>query len=266
MTMEQLKISDIVVLLVEPSAIQQKIISRHLNDLGITQITSKASAQEALHDLTISTPDVVISALYLPDMTGTDLVMHMRQDETTQDIAFMLISSETKLDYLEPIRQAGAIAILPKPFDAQELRVAMQNTLEFIDPQREQLDQHLLEDLDVLIVDDSSLSRKHIMRVLNAMGFEKFTEASDGQHALDILTSQYFDLVVTDYNMPNMDGQELIEHIRHSSSQSSIPIMMVTSEENENRLAAVQQSGVSAICDKPFGIETVRSIVQHMFC
>jgi len=264
--MEQLTISDIVVLLVEPSAIQQKIIRRQLNDLGIEHIFCMNSGQEALDNLAISRPDVVISALYLPDMTGTDLLHEMREDKATQDIAFMLISSETKLHYLEPIRQAGAIAILPKPFDTEELRVALQNTLEFIAPSSENLDTQLLEELEVLIVDDSSLSRKHVMRVLKAMGFEKFTQAQDGRHALEILASQYFDLLVTDYNMPNMDGQELIDHIRHSSSQSSIPILMVTSEENENRLAAVQQAGVSAICDKPFGIETVRSIVQHIFC
>ena len=89
--------------------------------------------------------------------------------------------------------------------------------------------------------------------------------ATDGQHAVDMLTEQYFDLVVTDYNMPNMDGRELVDHIRNVSSQASVPVLMVTSEENENRLAAVQQSGVSAICDKPFGVDTVRSLVQQIF-
>ena len=194
----------------------------------------------------IRNPDVVISALYLPDMTGTDLVHKMRENTQTQDMGFILISSETRFRYLDPIRQAGAIAILPKPFTADDLKVAMNNTLDFIDPDSLHLDNFSPEDLDVLVVDDSGMARKHIKRVLSSMGVEKFTEATDGLEALKCLSENYFDLVVTDYNMPNMDGQELVDHIRQQSTQASIPVLMVTSEENENRLAAVQ---IGCFCD-----------------
>lgn len=265
MTIEQLQIHDIVVLLAEPSTTQQKIISKQLADVGVQNIITAKTGQETFQKINSSNPDVVISALYLPDMTGTQLVHQMRANEKTKDMGFILISSETRFRYLDPIRQAGVIAILPKPFNTEELRVAMHNTLDFIDPNFINLDEFNPEELNVLIVDDSSMARKHIKRVLSAMGIEKFTEATDGQEAVNILAEHYFDLVVTDYNMPNMDGRELIDHIRNASSQASIPVMMVTSEENENRLAAVQQSGVSAICDKPFGIDTVRSLVQQLF-
>ena len=156
------------------------------------------------------------------------------------------------------------IAILPKPFNADELRVAMANTLNFIDPTALSLETFSPEEMQVLVVDDSSMARKHIKRVLNSIGIEHFTEAVDGLEASKILENQYFDLVVTDYNMPNMDGQELIDHIRKNSSQASVPVLMVTSEENDNRLAAVQKAGVSAICDKPFAADTVRDLVQQI--
>lgn len=265
MTIDQLQINDIVVLLVEPSSTQQKIISKHLEEVGVGNIIAANNGQEALENIPVSNPDVVISALYLPDMTGTDLVHKMRENPETQDMAFILISSETRFRYLDPIRQAGAIAILPKPFNSEALLVAMQNTLDFIDPNSLSTTEFSPEELEVLIVDDSNMARKHIKRVLASLGIEKFTEATDGREAMEILSGQYFDLVVTDYNMPNMDGKELVDHIRNASSQASVPVLMVTSEENENRLAAVQQSGVSAICDKPFGVESVRSLVQQIF-
>jgi two-component system chemotaxis response regulator CheY len=82
--------------------------------------------------------------------------------------------------------------------------------------------------------------------------------------ALELIESRLYDFVVTDYNMPRMDGRELIEHIRQNSTQSSLPILMVTSEANENRLAALQQSGVSAICDKPFEPAMVRRLVRRI--
>ena len=71
-------------------------------------------------------------------------------------------------------------------------------------------------------------------------------------------------MVFTDYNMPVMDGEELTRHIRENSMQRSIPILMVTSEENGSRLAAVQQAGVSGICDKPFDTDTVMKMIQDI--
>jgi len=264
MTYQQLQISDIVVVLVEPSSTQQKIIGKQLNEVGIRQIIYQSSGEDTLRNLSVNQPDVVISALYLPDMTGTELVHRMRDTEDHQHTAFILISSETRFRYLDPIRQAGAIAILPKPFSKDALQVAMTNALDYIDPEQLDLDTFSPEDLAVLIVDDSKMARQHIMRVLSSLGIEQFHEACDGVEALQLLSDHYFDLVVTDYNMPNMDGKELIEHIRHDSQQASVPVIMVTSEENENRLAAVQKSGVSAICDKPFENKSVKALVQQL--
>ena len=117
---------------------------------------------------------------------------------------------------------------------------------------------------DVLVVDDSFTARNHIKRVLSNMGIERITEAKNGKEAVAILADQFFDLIVTDFNMPEMDGRQLVEHIRSHSNQSSIPVLMVSSESDDNRLAAVQQAGVSAICDKPFEPETVRELLLKM--
>ncbi|MCW8920336.1 MAG: response regulator, partial [Sedimenticola sp.] len=235
------------------------------NNLGIHQITSVLSGQEALVLMEDYEPDLVISTLYLPDMTGTDLVHQMRENDRFSNIAFMLISSETRFRYLDPIRQAGAIAILPKPFTQDALRIALGSTLEFLDPESLDLGRYDPENLSVLIVDDSPLARKYIKKTLTNMGLEIFTEADNGKEAMDLLDSNFFDLIVTDYNMPEMDGEALVSHIRANSNQSSIPIIMVTSEENENRLAAVQQAGVSAICDKPFEPGNIRTLLQQLF-
>jgi len=64
--------------------------------------------------------------------------------------------------------------------------------------------------------------------------------------------------------MPQMDGQALVEYIRKKSMQSSVPILMVSSEANRGRLAAVEAAGVSAICDKPFGTDVVRQMICQL--
>jgi len=264
MSADSIAISDLLVMLVEPSSTQQRIVKQRLAELGIDDSIVVDSGAEALKEMLNQQPDLVISALYLPDMTGTDLVYTMREDASLQDTAFVLVSSETRIRYLDPIRQAGALAILPKPFTHEELKMAISATLDFLAPDSLQLANYDPESVDVLIVDDSALSRKHIRRVLSSMGMEKFTEALDGEEALSLMQEHYFDLVVTDYNMPNMDGKELIDQIRNSNVQPSIPVLMVTSEQNKNRLAAIQQAGVSAICDKPFEPGTIKELIEQI--
>jgi two-component system chemotaxis response regulator CheY len=95
------------------------------------------------------------------------------------------------------------------------------------------------------------------------MGIERVKTADSGLDAIAKLSDDDFDLVVTDLNMLVMDGQQLIQHVRHDMGNTYIPIMIVTSENDAARLSSVQQSGVSAICDKPFEPKSVREI---LFC
>ncbi len=259
-----LSINDLSISVVEPSSTQWHFIQKQLEEMGVTRADCFKTAQEALDDMRQFQPDLVISAMHLPDMTGTELVHAMRGDVVLEAIPFMLISSEVSDYYLEPIRQAGVIAILPKPFNPGDLKRALYSTLEFIKPDIEGLEEIHLEDLEVLIVDDSLTARKHIGRVISNIGIEKITFATNGREAVEILNGQFFDLIITDYNMPEMDGKELTKHVREHSSQRSIPILMVTSEANHSHLAGVKQSGVSAICDKPFEAAQVKQLIINI--
>lgn len=262
--MTQITMDQLYILLVEPSSAQQKIIGKYLGDIGVSGRSWVKTGVEALANMRKDTPDLVISAMYLEDMTGTELVQSMRADDELQSIPFMLISSETHYRYLEPIRQAGVIAILQKPFTLEQLKTAIDSTIYYLDPGGVNINSFSGDELNVLVVDDSHTARKHIMRVLNNMGIEQITTAENGAQALELVAKHYFDLIVTDYNMPQMDGAELVEHVRHGSAQASIPIIMVSSETDESRLAAVTQAGVSAICDKPFDAFTVKQLIEKI--
>ncbi|MFC1602848.1 response regulator [Pseudomonadota bacterium] len=262
--METLTLSELFVMLVEPSSTQGRIICERLEEAGVVDPSWKKEGASALAAMPEEKPDLIISAMHLPDMTGTDLVKTMRNTPELMDIPFMLVSSETDEHYLEPIRQAGAIALLPKPFETDDLKRALCATADYITPNTD-----LLEDINpaaikTLVVDDSAMSRNHISKVLSNIGIEKIIQVENGKEAIDQLQADYFDLLVTDYNMPEVDGQELVRYVRNESSQSSIPIIMVTSETDQSRLTAVRQSGVSAICDKPFETNSVLSLLQQL--
>jgi len=261
--MHSINICDLAILLVEPSKPQLKVIIRQLRNEGITNIEGVASGIEALQTLQRHQPDLIISCLYLPDMTAIELIEHIKHDEALSHIPFMLVSSETSLKMLDRIRQAGVVTILPKPFKTEDLKNALIATIEFVDPQEIDLEHYDVENVRVLVVDDSKLSRKHICRVLNNMGIQRITEAVDGKQAAELFThsQEEFDLIVTDLNMPIMDGQAFIQFIRKELNNTIIPILMVTSEENETRLSKVQKAGVSGICDKPFDPQTVKEML-----
>jgi two-component system chemotaxis response regulator CheY len=256
--------SELSILLVEPSTTQQKVILSHLETAGILNIDTATNGQEALELIKKYPPDLIISAMYLPDMSATDLLLTLHKLDQNSTINFMLISSETSFSALDPIRQAGVIAILPKPFDFEDLSRALATTVDYLSPEEIALKNYDIADLNVLVVDDSNMARKHLSRVLNDIGINNITTAENGLQAIEQIQKSEFDLIVTDLNMPEMDGQQLIEYVRKEMGNTYVPILMVTSEDNEARLGNVQQAGVSAICDKPFEPQSVREILYRV--
>lgn len=265
--MRSVSIHELAILLVEPSATQLKVIMQHLRSEGIAHIEGVGNGAEALAALANHKPDLIVSSMYLPDMTAIELVEKIRHDAVLSHIPFMLISSESRFEALDAIRQAGVVAILPKPFAHEDLKNALRATIEFIDPQEINLEHYDVENVRVLVVDDSALARKHICRVLNNMGIVQITQAADGKQGAELFAHDpdSFELVVTDLNMPVMDGQQLIKFIRQDLGNSVVPILMVTSEDNGTRLSNVHKAGVSAICDKPFDPQTVKEMLYRVF-
>ena len=259
------QIQQLAVLLVEASKTQQRIIAGYLTHAGVGTISMASNGEQGLQYIKSRRPDVVISCMHFPDMTGADLLNKIRSDDSIKDTPFILVSSETGYAYLEPVRQAGVVSILHKPFHQEQLQRVLCTSLMHLCPEHS-AKQHVgpMGDLNTMVVDDSRMSRNLIKRVIENLGINKIVEADNGMRAIELMYEQTFDLIITDYNMPIMDGKELIEHIRHEENHANVPILMVSSESDLKRLAAVRQAGVSAIFDKPFEVDEVRQIIARI--
>ena len=262
--MNSLCVSELDILLVEPSSLQRKIMIQQLRDEKVMAIETAGNLHEALEHILRRPPDLVISALHFDDGSAVELLGAIRRLPALSELPFMLVSSETRRQQLEIFKQSGVVAILPKPFSRQHLGAALNATLDILDQDPVELDFYDVEQLRVLIVDDSRMARKLIRRVLSNLGIEHFHEAEDGREAIELLGKETVDLVVTDYNTPEVNGIELTEHIRHSELLAHLPVMMVTSEANETHLSQVAHSGVNALTDKPFEPETVKRLLVQL--
>ena len=256
-----MEMQDLSLLLVEPSHVQQRIIRGQLENLGVHRLTTAESSADAFAKIEEARPDVVLSAMHLADMTGAEMLTSLRRADSSKDMPFILVSSESSDQYLEPVKQSGVTSIIKKPCNESDLSTALQRTLELVDPRSVEVSPQVLNNLKVLVVDDSRTARRFVIRVLTNLGLQHFTEAEDGLHAVETLQRTTFDLVVTDYNMPRLDGQGLLRFVRNESSRPKTPVLMVTTESNDARLSAVSQLGVSAMCDKPFAPEVVRRLL-----
>ncbi len=260
--MHQLELENLHVLLIEPSDTQAKIIRKYLEAQQVTNISHVSSLALANSYIAQDPPDLVISAMHMPDGDSISLVKSIKHSDNDQHISFMLVSSEDRLSKLEEYKQSGVIAILPKPFTDVQLKRALNATLQMLNTHEIALEAYDIDSVQVLVVDDSALARNHISRVLTTMGLQHIVHAQNGSEALTLIKEQNFDLVVTDYNMPEMDGRELSEFIRFNPATAHIPIIMVTSESADSpQMSNIQQTGVNALCDKPFAPEEVKRML-----
>jgi len=114
----------------------------------------------------------------------------------------------------------------------------------------------------ILVVDDSSTIRRIVKNILENLGYKDVIEACDGLDALAKLKQDQVSLVMTDWNMPEMDGLSLVKAIRSSATLSKIPIVMVTTEAAKAEVVEALKEGVNDYIVKPFTPETVKGKID----
>jgi two-component system chemotaxis response regulator CheY len=119
--------------------------------------------------------------------------------------------------------------------------------------------------MKLLVVDDMSTMRRIVKNALKQLGFVNIEEAEDGNSALVKLRAEKFDFVVSDWNMPNMTGLDLLKAIRQDPALKAIPVLMVTAEAKKENIMEAIQSGVSNYIVKPFTAETLKEKIDKIF-
>jgi serine/threonine protein kinase/DNA-binding response OmpR family regulator len=273
------------VLIVEPSRAQAGIIRRYLeaNDVAVSSILT--SAETVIEFVKANRPDAILSAFHLSDMTGVELAKLVQsENQSGRPPGFVLISSESDADETHTMSRLDRVVVLAKPFTPEQLIQALNlvtgksialksnaTTMTGVSTIRPGISQVIPKpkidraNLRVLIVDDSSAARVHEKSILQSLGFSQFIEAADGAQAIAAATREPFDLIVSDYNMPLMDGYALVSYLKQTKSTASIPIVMVTTETSPDILDPVRKLGVIEILAKNFPVDAVKKLMDQLF-
>lgn len=119
--------------------------------------------------------------------------------------------------------------------------------------------------MKILVVDDFSTMRRIVRNLLKELGFSNVDEAEDGVDALRKLRADSFDFVVSDWNMPNMTGIDLLREIRKDATLKHLPVLMVTAEAKKENIIEAAQAGASGYVVKPFTAVTLDEKLKKIF-
>jgi len=119
--------------------------------------------------------------------------------------------------------------------------------------------------IKILVVDDFATMRKIIKNLLGQLGYKNVHEADDGSTALVMLKKERFDLIIADWNMPQMSGLDLLKTTRRNENYKNTPFVMVTAEANKNNIVAAIQAGANEYIIKPFNANTLQEKIKKIF-
>lgn len=121
------------------------------------------------------------------------------------------------------------------------------------------------KNMKILIVDDFSTMRRIIKNLMRDLGYANTHEADDGSTALPVLKSGSFDFLITDWNMPIMQGIDLLKAVRADPLLASLPVLLVTAEARREQIVAAAEAGVNGYIVKPFTAQTLKEKIEKIF-
>lgn len=121
------------------------------------------------------------------------------------------------------------------------------------------------KNMKILVVDDFSTMRRIVKNILKQLGYENIIEADDGQTALPKIKGEGIEFVITDWNMPNMTGLELLKTMKADDEMKDIPVMLVTAEALQENIVAAIKAGAANYVVKPFDAKTLGDKIDKIF-
>ena len=240
------------ILVVDDSAIIRKGVDLQLRDSAL--ITQAPNGQEG-YELALSHAfDLIITDVEMPQMDGYELCRKIKQTEQTQHIPVVILSSlDTDRD-IDKGFQVGAAAYIPKNDAQSELKETVEYVLE---------KSRFKQNRTILVVEDSDTIRRVVKKGLAEAGFQVLT-AINGQDGLDQIANQQPDLILSDIEMPVMDGVSFCTAVQSVDGYAAIPFVVMSTKTDRALMQRMLQRGADAYLAKPFNIDQLVITIERL--
>ncbi len=243
------------ILLVDDSLVIHAYVEAALKPHGFHVLHAHDGA-EGLAVATQERPDLILSDVDMPVMNGFDMCRKVREQEAIRDTPILILSARGAGVDIDRGFDVGANDFLTKPVSENELISRLDMTLGMEGAASRPREK-------VLVVEDSSLQRSVIARAIAQQGFEVIT-AEDGQQGLELALEHLPDLVITDSEMPVMNGRDLTRELKKREHLADIPVVMLTAADSPLSRLKGRHAGVSAYLTKPFVPDKVVVIAEKL--
>ncbi len=242
------------IMVADDSPIIRKLITFSLSIKGY-EIISVNDGMEALEILPRENIDLLITDLNMPNVDGFELIKAVRENDELKHTPIIVLSNLSETDDIERALQFGADSYLIKPFEQKTILNEVQ-IFKLIGE---------VMNLKFLVVDDSVTMRRIVINSLANLNYLDYVEASDGKDALAKLESNPdINFVITDWNMPEMSGLELVKAIRSDERFSELPVLMVTTRGLKNDIIEALKARVNNYILKPFTPQVLREKIEQI--
>ena len=192
--------------------------------------------------------DLVITDINMPEMNGLDLARHLRTTDDYATTPIIFLTTETSEEFKAKGKDISATTWITKPFSPVSLL---------------RLFNSIFKKMKILVVDDSKSIRCMVGNVLTGAG-HTITAANDGKEAVSLAAGSGFDLIITDINMPEMDGLELARYLRKTAEYQSTPIIFLTTETSEKFKEKGKEISETTWLTKPFNPISLLDVVSNV--
>ncbi len=237
------------ILIVDDSADMLALL-RHMLSARPFTILSADNGQMAIQLAETEKPGLIITDYSMPGMDGMALIRALKAKESTRRIPIIMLTAKEELESEVAVIEAGADDYLIKPVKAKRLLA--------------RVGRFFIQQKKILIVDDNEDMRRLLRRLLATPGY-RVAAAGNGKEALAFVAEEKYDLIITDFNMPEMDGMTLIRQLKSQDGTRHIPIIMLTAKEEVESEVAVIDAGADDYLTKPVNAERLKSRVKRIF-
>lgn len=240
------------VMIITDPYVGKGLLKNTLNQIGYTSIVEAESGVDALGKIAKEDFHLIISDWNMNENDGAKFIQLVKDSDITSRIPIILVTNEaTKGEAQGALKAAkiGANNFIVRPFSADALKEKIER---------------VISGYRIMVIDDSSTTRKVITNILGQIGHSDVIEAENGIDALAKLAQNKVDLILCDWNMPNMNGLQFVKSLRSMKTYGNIPILMVTTNAAKGEIIQALQAGASDYVAKPFTPKVIQQKISKL--